>query len=134
MRLFLAGLTALALLTTGCQKEATLPAPTTVQSRILGRLWLESYEEEQPGTNTKVFRTQTYAFAVSRPRFGFQFDAGNVFTGYQASPTDGQTTVPGRWLTTGPDLFRITPNHEPSTYTLHLISVQDDVLRVQILP
>jgi hypothetical protein len=134
MRILLFPLAVGLLLTAGCQKESDQAAPATVQSRVLGRTWLESYEDEQAGTSVKIFRPATYSFPASRPRYGFQFDAGNVFTGYQPSPEDGQATVPGRWLTTGPDQFRITPNNQSTPYTLRLLSVQDDVLSAQILP
>ncbi|SHI62226.1 hypothetical protein SAMN02745146_1206 [Hymenobacter daecheongensis DSM 21074] len=116
----------------GCKKESDLEAPRTLQAQILGRTWLESREEETAGSDVKVFRPEGYAFPVSWARDGFRFDAGNVFTACGPSPIDGVDTDPGRWLTIGPNKFRITPNTHAAPYTLELVSLENDVLRVKV--
>ncbi|GAA4000336.1 hypothetical protein GCM10022408_09250 [Hymenobacter fastidiosus] len=133
MRVLLSLLLTLGLLG-GCKKESAPAAPATLQSRIIGRTWLESHEDAQPGSDIRVYRPETSAFPASWPRDGFRFDAGNVFTGYGPSPVDGTATFPGRWQTTGPDRFRITPNAPAGSYSLQLVSLENEVLRVRRLP
>ncbi|TGE22882.1 hypothetical protein [Hymenobacter metallicola] len=134
MRLLLFSLSALLLLGS-CSKESDPTAPIVTQasfdSQIQGRNWVESWEEEQPGSDIKVFRPDTYAFPASWPRNGFRFDENGVFTGRGPSPTDGIAIYPGLWITEDNSTFRITPSGKSISYGLQLISIQNDVLYVR---
>jgi hypothetical protein len=117
-----------------CQKESDAVAPAVFQDQVLGQTWLESTEEEQPGSDVQVFRPDTYAFPDSRGRMGFRFDAEGGFTGQGPSPADGVAVYPGRWTTEDNHVFRITPTGRTSSYGLQIISLQDNVLRLRRLP
>ncbi|TGE19340.1 hypothetical protein [Hymenobacter elongatus] len=123
------------LLLGSCKKEADSAAPLVTQTvfdaQILGRGWLESWEEEQPGSGIKVFRPDTYAFPASWPRTGLRFDANGVFTGRGPGPTDGITVYPGLWFTEDNSTFRITPSGESTSYGLQIISLEKDVLKLR---
>lgn len=134
MRLSLLALCAVLLLGS-CSKDAdgNNPAVTqaTFSAQIQGRDWLESWEEEESGSDIKVFRPDTYAFPASWPRNGFRFDSNGVFTGRGPSPTDGIAIYPGLWITEDNRLYRITPSGQSTSYGLQLISLQNDVLKVR---
>lgn len=134
MRPLVLALSALLLLSS-CSKEADSAAPIisqkTFDAQVQGRGWLESWEEEQPGSDIKIFRPDTYAFPPSWPRNGFRFDTNGVFTGQGPSPTDGIAIYPGLWITEDNSTFRITPSGYSSSYGLQLISLDNDVLKVR---
>jgi hypothetical protein len=128
-------LTCAVLFFSSCTKEADFASPTVTQAsfsaQIQGRDWLESWEEEQAGSDIKVFRPDTYVFPVSWPRNGFRFDADGVFTGRGPSPTDGIAVYPGLWITEDNNTYRITPSGQSTSYGLQLISLQNDVLKLR---
>ncbi|UOQ52988.1 hypothetical protein [Hymenobacter cellulosivorans] len=131
----LAFLLALPLLLGSCDKESDTAAPvvsqTTFEAQIQGRGWLESWEEEQPGSDIKVFRPETATFPASWPRNGFRFEADGVFIGRGPSPTDGVAVYPGRWLLVGNQTFRITPSGQSNSYGLQVVSLENDILKIR---
>ncbi|PJJ55004.1 hypothetical protein [Hymenobacter chitinivorans] len=118
-----------------CEKEADATTPlvsqATFEAHIQGRSWLESWEEEQPGSDIKVFRPETANLPVSRPRYGFQLDADGVFIGRGPSPDDGIAVYPGRWLMEGNQLVRVTPSGQSTGYGLQIISLENEVLKLR---
>jgi|GEM_PF-6019744 len=132
MRPFLAFLCASALLSS-CQKESDAVAPAVFTQQVMGQTWLESTEEEQPGSGVELYRKDTSPFPASRPRNGFRFDADGVFTGRGPAATDGIAVFPGRWLMEGNNTLRIIPADKSSSYGLQIISLDKNLLQVRRL-
>ncbi|UOQ72198.1 hypothetical protein [Hymenobacter cellulosilyticus] len=123
------------MLLASCEKESDTAAPTVSQAvfetQVQGRGWQESWEEEQPGSDIKIFRPETVELPASRPRYGFRLEADGVFIGRGPSPTDGIAVFPGRWIIERNQQLRVTPSGQSASYGLQIISLQDDVLKIR---
>ena len=99
---------------------------------LIGRTWLLSYEESKDGV--QVYRPDTYEFPLSRGRPGFSFDPNGEFSQLAIAPTDGHEVHKGHWTIISNNLFYISIGGiKKSNYKLHIISLDNDVLRVESL-
>ncbi|UOQ65410.1 hypothetical protein [Hymenobacter volaticus] len=115
----------LTLLLSNCKKDNT-----SISDNLIGRTWLFSYEGSKDGVD--VYRPNTYAFPPSRGRVGFRFDPDGQFTQLHIAPTDGLEAHEGTWTPLSNTLFYISFNdNKGANYKLHIISLDNDVLRVK---
>lgn len=121
-------------LLSACQVQRDV-VPPDVQKGLIGSTWLNSYEEEPSQGTTRIFRPDTYVFPPSFGRSGYRFDAQGKLTYYSIAPADGMESHPGTWKSLGNNAFRITlTDGFEAAYTVQVVSLADDVLRLQRLP
>ncbi|RYU79708.1 hypothetical protein [Hymenobacter persicinus] len=123
------------LLLASCHKEADSVAPALFETQIMGRTWVESVEEEQPGSDVRLFRPETSLRPGLSPRNSFRFDAEGVFTGHSPSAvTEGGVVYPGRWLMEPNNTLRILPARAGRSFGFQIISLRDSLLQLRRLP
>jgi hypothetical protein len=106
----------------------------TLNNELTGKTWLHSYEEDEG--DIMVYRPNTYDFPPSRGRTGFALEEGGVLKQYDIAPTDGLEENVGKWTQLAKDKVRVQleGNGQPSQdYTLHIVSVSAEVLKVKKL-
>ncbi len=104
----------------------------TLDTELIGKVWLHSYEEDEG--DVMVYRPNTFDFPPSRGRTGFALENGGVLKQYDIAPTDGLEEHVGKWSQLSNDRVRIQfdGNGQPAQdYILNIISVKEDVLKVK---
>ncbi len=119
----------LLLLAATCKKQNKL------ENALLGKTWLHSFEEDE-GEIT-VYRPNTYDFAPSRGRTGFELEKGNVIKRYEIAETDGLQEQTGHWTFAGKNTInvRFEGNDKPEeSYSFEIVSLKDEVLKIRRKP
>jgi len=119
----------LLLLASTCKKQDKL------ETELLGKTWLHSFEEDQ--ADIIVYRPNTYDFAPSRGRTGFLLEKGGVAKQYDIAPTDGLEEHTGTWQLGDKNtiVVHLPGNGRPEQhYNLEIVSLQDEVLKVRKQP
>lgn len=104
----------------------------TLESELIGKTWLHSYEEDEG--DVTVYRPNTYDFPPSRGRTGFALEKEGVLKQYDIAPTDGLEEHLGKWTREGKDKIRVhfESNGQPSeAYTIEVVSLKDEVLKIK---
>ena len=115
----------LTLVATTCKKNS-------VESELVGKTWLHSYEEDEG--DVTVYRPNTFDFPPSRGRTGFTLEEGGVIKQYDIAPTDGLEEHLGNWSFEGKEEIqvRFEGNGKPAqSYTIKIVSLKDNVLKVK---
>lgn len=103
----------------------------TLESQLLQKTWLHSYEEDEG--DTLAFRPNTYDFPPSRGRTGFMLEKGGTIRQYEIAPTDGLQEILGRWEFSGNRAILVKLQEEEDTlqqYRFEIISLKDELLKV----
>lgn len=134
---------------TSCQQDAiedlqptTLENTTTdVDERFVSlapqilKKWWNSYEDETPLGNVKVYRPDSYTFPASRGRTGFEFLANGTFVYHYPGPTDVRMTLNGTWRQFGNSriLVRLFDGSSPfgRIYIIKVVSVDNNTLVIE---
>lgn len=119
----------LLLLANTCKKNEKL------ESQLLQKVWLHSYEEDQGDILT--YRPNTYEFPPSRGRTGFALEEGGVIKEYNIAPTDGLEERIGYWEYTNKKQVLVTfttENQPEERYLLDILSLEDEVLKLRKQP
>ena len=100
-----------------------------ITKALLGKTWLHSHEEDRG--DTLVFRPNSYDFAPSRGRIGFQLEAGGTIKQYDIAPTDGLEEKTGQWQMRGKNRLEVTfPQHNSTDYEAEIISIDAEKLKL----
>ena len=67
----------------------------SINSSLLAKAWVHSYEEDTP--TTSVYRPAGFAFPPSRGRTGFQLQPDGLLSTHKPGPTDQTVTADGKW-------------------------------------
>ncbi|MBC6606513.1 hypothetical protein H8B13_06765 [Hymenobacter sp. BT188] len=103
------------------------------QLLLLEGTWLHAHEEDTE--DIEVYRPNTYSFAPSRGRTGFNFEHNGLFTQYDIAPTDGLEGRKGQWKAESEAVLRITfDNQEEPGYRLEIVSLEKDLFKIRRLP
>lgn len=105
---------------------------STLESELLGKTWLHSYEEDED--DVTVYRPNTFDFPPSRGRTGFALEEGGVLKQYEIAPTDGLEEHTGKWSKIDKDKVRVQfeKNGQPmQDYTFEIVSLKEDVLKIK---
>ncbi len=97
----------------------------------MDKTWLHSFEED--AGDTTVYRPNTYDFPPSRGRTGFTLEPGGVIKRYEIAPTDGLEEHEGTWQRKEKNQVEVHMKDSavlPQDYTLEIVSVDKDVLKV----
>lgn len=119
----------LLLLANTCKKTETL------ESKLLNKTWLHSYEEDQ--SDILTFRPNTYDFPPSRGRTGFSLEEGGIIKQYNIAPTDGLEERIGYWEYTNGKQVIVTMkgNGRPEErFLIDVLSLEDEVLKLRKQP
>lgn len=93
--------------------------------------WIHSREEDSFGI--RVYRPQGYRFPPSRGRTGFEIRPDGAFVRIDIGPADGTRGIHGRWRTEPGRRVRIQYD-DGREETIILVSVDEDLLKVQMVP
>jgi hypothetical protein len=97
-------------------------------TRIIGRKWLHSHEED--GAVESVFRPSTYNFPRSRGRTGFELMQDGTAVVHGPGPNDAPQQVPAKWTLGGEnELCLHLPSQETRKY--QVLSAEPDRLVVK---
>ena len=116
----------LLLLANTCKKKDQL------ETELLGKTWLHSFEEDQG--DLIVYRPNTYDFAPSRGRTGFLLEQDGVALQYDIAPTDGLEAHEGTWQLGDKNtiVIHLPGNGRPEQhYSLEIVSLENEVLKVR---
>lgn len=105
-----------------------------VVSKLVGKTWLHSYEEDEG--DTIVYRPNSYDFPPSRGRTGFALEAGGVIKRYDIAPTDGLEEQTGKWELDD-NLVKVQMQEDsmqPHNFAFEIVSLKNDVLKVKQRP
>ena len=124
----------LLILAAACQKHRLDVVTASPQSmKQLEGTWLASHEENRG--DTLVYRPNTYKFPPARGRTGFALKSYGRFEQFDIAPIDGLTGRPGTWAPQGSTKLRIhLTDRQTPDYTLEIISLDEQVLRLRQLP
>ncbi|MBF9253404.1 hypothetical protein I2I11_08880 [Pontibacter sp. 172403-2] len=114
---------------------ATCKRNNQLETSLLGKTWLHSYEEDEG--DITVYRPNTYDFPPSRGRTGFALEPGGVIRRFEIAPTDGLEEHEGSWLLTEKNLLEVHMKDSqapPQNYTIEIVSLEDGVLKVKQQP
>ncbi|MDX5481267.1 MAG: hypothetical protein LPK07_06255 [Hymenobacteraceae bacterium] len=114
---------------------ATTCKKNKIEADLLGKTWLHAFEEDED--DVQVYRPNTYDFPPSRGRTGFMLEKYGVARQYDIAPTDGLEEHVGQWKQTGRNELLISlpgNGRPPQSYTLEIVSLKDEVLKVKKSP
>ncbi|QCR25202.1 hypothetical protein [Pontibacter sp. SGAir0037] len=107
-----------------------------LESELLQKTWLHSYEEDQGDIMT--FRPNTFDFPPSRGRTGFTMEKDGIIRQYEIAPADGLEEVTGHWELEGQDTILVKFDREEQSpeqdYRIKILSLKDQVLKIRRLP
>lgn len=89
--------------------------------------------EDDEGT-VQVYRPAGYPLPPARGREGIAFRRSGDVTLYRIAPTDGTTTLAGRWTAQGTCLDLVFPADEIANHRLELVACRADRLCLRPLP
>lgn len=96
--------------------------------RELFKHWIHSFEESSDEAD--VYRPSGFHFPPARGRRGLDIRDDGDFVLHAIGPGDGTIAIPGHWTAQGSDQLDVClEGHAP--FTLTILSVDDDVLRVK---
>jgi hypothetical protein len=108
---------------------------TTMESQLLHKVWLHSFEEDEGDILT--YRPNSYEFPPSRGRTGFSLEEGGVIKEFNIAPTDGLEERIGHWKMINTKQILVTlqeKKHHEERYYLEILSLKDNVLKLRKLP
>jgi hypothetical protein len=114
-------------LTIGCGEPDSVLSEMNNES-LLNQTWFESYEETQDGI--RVYRTPAYPFPPSRE--GMKFKENRILVELKIAPACGIEEVEGEWGFVNKNVVEIVSSRD-GTYKVKILSVSNDVLRIQKL-
>lgn len=87
--------------------------------------WVHSHEEDDPKTQTQVYRLSSYNFPPARGRESFQLKEDGVAIAHPIAPTDGNLSITRKWKTENGQLII---EDKQRRFTYKIISVSADKL------
>jgi hypothetical protein len=90
--------------------------------------WIHSFEESTD--EAEVYRPEGFQFPPARGRNGLEIRNGGYFILHAIGPVDGTIAIPGQWSAKGPDRICVRLK-DRAPFTLTILSVDDDVLRIK---
>lgn len=92
--------------------------------------WVHSHEDDR--ADFRAFRPAAYAFPPARGREGFEIKKDGNCTHHQIGPVDVPVLVEGKWSMPDKQILRIAPSDGSAAIDLHILSVDKDMLKVQL--
>jgi len=104
--------------------------PQEIDSRLLCKRWLHSYEEDT--AEQIVFRPASFNFPPARGRDGFELRPDQSMMELRIGPTDRIEEVPGKWrLDHGDRLLFYEQSSSNPTRAMQIMSADQDRLVIK---
>ncbi|MGH8001668.1 MAG: hypothetical protein ACREPR_20145 [Brasilonema sp.] len=95
--------------------------------------WIHSYEED--AQDLRVYRPEGFQFPPARFREKLNFKENGEFILTVPADTDGDKEILGTWESSVQDKILVQfPNWEIEGFILHIISIEEEVLKVRLFP